>query len=183
MWLFNLQKAGEGEQESGSPLGLQFSPPDPLQGPPRTPRSARDTPPTNSLPWGRAAFFLVHIQVGLEHWAMGLKSQGARRRLGGRGAGPRALTHQGAGLESSWGRWKPKGTDSCSPLGHPGRAHSDTRAAAARTGRDCGAARGRAAVLATAGRRRPPAPFALTTPRGGRGGVERDRLDAASPRA
>lgn len=113
---------------------------------------------------------------------MGLKSQGAWRGLGGQGAGPHALTHQGTGLQSGWGRWKPKGTDSCSPLGHPGRAHPDTPAAAARTGRDCGAARGRAAVLATAGRRRPPAPFAPTTPRGGRSGVERDCLDAASLR-
>lgn len=66
---------------------------------------------------------------------------------------------------------KPKGTRSGSPLGHPGRA---------RPGPDRGAARGRAAVLATAGRRRPPAPFAPPTPRGGLGGVERDRLDAAS---
>lgn len=81
---------------------VAFSLPDPLRGPPSNPRSAKETPPTDSLRWGRAAFFLVHVQAGLEHWAVGLRSQGARRSWGGRGAGQHALARQGAGLESSW---------------------------------------------------------------------------------
>lgn len=76
------RKLGRESHSQGHHLCCNFCLLTPSEGHP-TPQGLQEVhPPKNSLPWGRAAFFLVPVQVGLEHWAVGLKSQDSRRGLG-----------------------------------------------------------------------------------------------------